>query len=101
MGSEVADGTKIKIGRQCRTYFPNALGVAAATVPPVDLRLDQWRRLVFGDAGVDAPTQFAVSNTIEKINQQTNSEPDKETNPGEHRQAEHEHETQEHADDRK
>src|SRR5437867_1372903 len=66
-----------------------------------ELRLDERRRLIFGDAGVDAVAQFAVSNAVEKINQQTNSEPDKETDPSEHRQAEHEHETHEHADYRK
>src|SRR5438270_13954666 len=66
-----------------------------------ELCLDQRRRNVFRYTGVDTAAQFAVAHAVEKINQQTNSEPDKETDPGEHRQAEHEHETQKHADDRK
>jgi len=47
----------------------------------VDLSFDQGRRLVFRYSGVDATAQFAMTYAVKEINQQTNSEPNKEADP--------------------
>ena len=49
---------------------------------------------------VDTTPQFAVSNAVQKINHEPDSEPDHKTNPGHHRQAKHQSQAHEHAEDR-
>src|ERR1700730_3206031 len=45
------------------------------------LRFDDRRWLIFCPAGIDAASQFAVPQTVEKINTKTDREPNKETYP--------------------
>jgi len=47
----------------------------------VDLSFDQGRRLIFRYSGIDATAQFAMTYAVKEINQQTNSEPNKEADP--------------------
>src|SRR5438046_9718894 len=82
---------------QDRANDSSSLEVASACLPmrhalervsgACDLSFDQGRRLVFRYSGVDATAQFAVTYAVKEINQQTNSEPNKEANPRHQRQA--------------
>jgi len=63
---------KIKVRRQSRTYFTNALRTTRSTL---DLRLDQRRRFVFGYASVQSATKFAVAQAVEEINAQPDGKP--------------------------
>src|SRR5437773_1442108 len=63
------------------------------------LRLDQRRRDVFGNAGIDATAQFAVPHAVQKINHQPDSQPDDKPNPGHYRQTQHQNKAQQHAEE--
>lgn len=63
--------------------------VGRITSRTIDLRFDDRRRDVLGNAGVVAAAQFAVANAVEEVNRQTNQEPDEETDPGFQRQTQH------------
>src|SRR5215475_10923824 len=65
------------------------------------LRLDKWRRDVFGRPDVDATPEFAVLHAIQEIDHQSNSEPYHKTNPGHHRQAQHQSQTHDDTENRK
>ena len=60
---------------------------AQACQEQVDLGFDQGRRLIFRYSGIDATAQFAMTYAVKEINQQTNSEPNKEADPRLQRQA--------------
>src|SRR5262249_9915035 len=51
--------------------------------------------------GVDAAAQFAVRDSVKKINRQTDREPNKETDPSFERQAQHQDQTKDDAENRK
>ena len=84
--------TQDEIRRQSRSCRVNAFHL-------VDLRLDQRRWNIFGWAHVDTTANFAVPHAVQEIDQQSNSQPDDKTNPGHHRQTQHQSKTQQYPED--
>src|SRR5438477_1547770 len=64
----------------------------------VDLSFDQRWRLVFRYSRIDATTQFTVTCAVKEINQKSNSEPNKETDPCLQREAQHQDEAKDDAE---
>jgi len=64
----------------------------------VDLSFDQRWRLVFRYSRIDATTQFTVTCAVKEINQESNSEPNEETDPCLQREAQHQDEAKDDAE---
>src|SRR5437868_1814031 len=62
------------------------------------LSLDDRRRNVFGRTNIKTAPQVTVPHAVKEINHQPNREPDDEPDPGHHRQAQHQRDAQEHAE---
>src|ERR1700674_306317 len=65
------------------------------------LRLHDWRNAVFRVAGVEAVLQFTMANAVEKIDDESDCEPNDKTNPRQNRQAKHERDAEDDAENRK
>ena len=65
----------------------------------LDLRFNQRRGNVFGDPCVHSTAQFAVAHTVEEINCQSDPEPDKESDPSHHWQAQHQRDAKDYTKD--
>jgi hypothetical protein len=72
--------------------------LSAAAPLPATLCLTNRRQTDFGVAGVDALAQPAMAKAVEKINQQTDDQPNEETHPSFDWQAEHERAAKENAE---
>ena len=81
MGSQLAEGAKSKPGGRAALIFPTRWGGAAATVPRVDLRLDQRRRNIFRRPDVETAAEFAVAQAVEEINAQPDGKPSNKAPP--------------------
>ena len=63
--------------------------------------LDEWRRLVFRWAGVHAAAESAVAHAIQKVDGQSDDQPNDESSPRLQGQTEHEDEAEQNPEKRK
>src|SRR5438552_1167183 len=61
---------------------------------------DYRRQNIFGRTFVDTMPQPAMAHAVQEIDGQPNDEPNKKTNPSEHRQAQHQRDAENHAKNR-
>src|SRR5438132_13282964 len=72
----------VRVAGERRQSLPRPESGVASRSRSAILRLNQRRRLVFSDSGVDTAAQLAVSDPGKEINRETDHEPGKETDPG-------------------